>query len=103
MLPTKPRSVFFEPEEWAAFIEAAGADDELRRTVPAFRLLLLTGSRIGEVAGLRWADVDLERKLLRVAQEKSAHRKRSRSRALSRRSSALSCAACRPRRSSGRR
>ncbi|HEX7604830.1 MAG TPA: tyrosine-type recombinase/integrase, partial [Polyangiaceae bacterium] len=71
MLPTKPRSVFFEPAEWAAFIEAASADDELRRTVPALRLLLLTGSRIGEVAGLRWADVDLERRLLRVAQEKT--------------------------------
>lgn len=71
MLPTTPRSVFFEPAEWAAFIEAASADDELRRTVPALRLLLLTGSRIGEVAGLKWADVDLERKLLRVAQEKT--------------------------------
>lgn len=71
MLPTNPRSVFFEPAEWAAFIEAASADDELRRTVPAFRLLLLTGSRIGEVAGLTWADVDLDRKLLRVAQEKT--------------------------------
>jgi integrase len=47
----------------------------LRRTVPVFQTLLYTGCRLGEVIGLRWEDVDLERRQLSILQEKTAKRK----------------------------
>jgi integrase len=75
LLRTEPRTVFFEPEEWRSFLDAAAGHDELRETVAFWRALLLTGSRIGEIAALRWADVDLERKLLAVRQAKTAKTK----------------------------
>jgi integrase len=47
----------------------------LRRTVPVFQMLLYTGCRLGEVIGLRWEDVDLERSQLSILQEKTSKRK----------------------------
>ena len=49
----------WSPTEAPAFL-AAGADDPL---YPAFVLLLLYGMRRGEVLGLPWHDIDLERRL----------------------------------------
>ena len=40
-----------------------------------FKALLYTGSRLGEVAGLTWADVDLERGVVRIRQEKTRRAK----------------------------
>jgi integrase len=72
LLPVKPRSAFFEPEEWKFFLDAAEADDELRQTVSFWRVLLLTGRRIGELAALRWRDVDIERGTVAFYQTKTA-------------------------------
>ncbi len=61
------------------------SDDELARlgsvlvemerssaeAVAAIRLLLLTGCRVSEVLGLRWEDVDVERRCLRFADSKT--------------------------------
>lgn len=45
---------FFSPEEWRAFLEDVEADVK-----PVFRALLYTGSRLNEVLGLTWGDVDI--------------------------------------------
>lgn len=73
MLRTTPRQVFFEPEEWRTFLAAAEEEDDLAATVPFWRALLLTGSRISEVAGLRWRDVELDqtRKVVRILMGKT--------------------------------
>jgi integrase len=44
---------------------------ESQAAILAIRLLLLTGCRKGEVLGLRWEDVDLERGCLRLADSKT--------------------------------
>ncbi|ACX51572.1 integrase family protein [Ammonifex degensii KC4] len=49
-------------EEVEAFLKAARGE----RLYPAFALALKTGLRRGEVLGLKWEDVDLERGVLRV-------------------------------------
>lgn len=61
-------SVTVEPwssAEALAFL-AAAADDPL---YPAFALLLLYGMRRGEVLGLRWQDIDLDRSILHIRQQ----------------------------------
>jgi len=40
-------------------------------TILAAQLLLLTGARLGEIIGLRWGSVDLERSCLRLADSKT--------------------------------
>jgi integrase len=49
--------------------------ERLRATVPVFKALLYTGSRLGEIVGLTWADVDFERGVLSISQEKVRRRK----------------------------
>ncbi len=71
LLREEPRRGFFEPDEWKAFHDAAEAEAELRQTVPFWRVLLLTGRRISELAALRWRDVDLERGAVRFYQTKT--------------------------------
>lgn len=44
---------------------------ELPSVVPAIRLLLFTGCRMGEILRLRWAEVDLERRCLFLADSKT--------------------------------
>lgn len=51
----------------AAFLDVAGTD----RLRVAWLLALLCGLRRGELAGLRWSDVDLERGVLRVASQRT--------------------------------
>lgn len=72
LLSVTPRSAYFEPDEWKAFLDAAEADADLRVTVPFWRALLLTGRRIGELAALCWRDVDFERGAVRFYQTKTA-------------------------------
>lgn len=55
----------WSPAEALAFLTAA-TDDPL---YPAFVLLLLYGMRRGEVLGLPWHDIDLDRSLLHVRQQ----------------------------------
>ena len=69
-METSPLNVYFEPEEWRSFIESAKADEEGSSLVAALRVLLLTGSRIGEIVEFRWKDVDLERRVVTIRQQK---------------------------------
>ena len=67
-----PRSVKPDLQVWdraqvAAFLEVA-REDRLR---VAWLLALLCGLRRGELAGLRWSDVDLEQGVLRVASQRT--------------------------------
>lgn len=43
----------------------------LRETVPVFKALLYTGSRLGEILALTWQDVDLKRGVIRIPQPKA--------------------------------
>ena len=60
----KPRTAVWDAKEVAAFLEATG-DDELAL---AYRLVVMTGMRRGELCGLRWADVDTATGYVRVSQ-----------------------------------
>ena len=53
------------PEQVAVFLSASKTD----RLYALYHLVAFTGLRRGEVAGLRWKDLDLDRGLLRVAQQ----------------------------------
>ncbi len=44
---------------------------ELQSVVPAIRLLLFTGARVGEILSLQWDHVDLERRLLLLPDSKT--------------------------------
>ncbi len=67
-IPDGVRERYLSDEEgravWEAIdkLSAEGRLTEAQTT--AFRLLMLTGARIGEIRGLRWAEVDLRRGLL---------------------------------------
>ena len=54
----------FTPEQARAFVAAAEAD----RLGPLFLVALAVGLRLGEALGLRWKDVNLERRELHVRQ-----------------------------------
>jgi integrase len=47
----------------------------LQATMPLWKALLYTGSRLGEIVGLTWADVDFERAVISIRQEKTGKRK----------------------------
>jgi integrase len=55
-----------------AAAEQSGAEEPA--VVAALRLLVFTGCRLGEVLNLRWADVDLERRALNLADSKTGAR-----------------------------
>jgi len=74
-LPVAERTVYFEPDEWQKFLEAAEADPRLAVTAPVWRLQLLTASRISEMVGLKWGDVDFGRKVLTIYQWKVSRSK----------------------------
>jgi integrase len=52
------RRRYLEADELAALLKALAAYSD-QRIAAAFRLLLLTGARRGEVLAMRWADLDL--------------------------------------------
>jgi integrase len=76
--PEKRRERFFAPEElkaigkWLAAAERAGS--ERPAFILATRLMLLTGMRLGEVAALRWSDVDLSANVIRLRDGKAGAR-----------------------------
>jgi integrase len=57
-----PEMAWWKPEELRAFL-ALTADEPLG---PLFRVAAMTGMRRGEVCGLRWSDVDLDRARVEV-------------------------------------
>jgi integrase len=66
-LPEVPKSErpVWTPAQVFRFLDHAGAD----RCVVAYRIVLLTGLRRGEVCGLRWADVDWDAGRLRIERQ----------------------------------
>lgn len=60
-IPAHRRQVW-EPEQVRAFLDVA---DE-HRLGPMYELTVFTGLRRGELAGLRWENVDLSRRQLRI-------------------------------------
>jgi integrase len=72
------RERFFSNEELRSigqWLTAAEANkSELPHFLLATRLLLLTGMRFGEVATLRWADIDLQAGLVRLKDAKAGAR-----------------------------
>lgn len=68
----RPRPTVWQPEEIGQFLDhltrlAPGCPEW--RLAPAYHLAAFSGLRRGEVAGLRWADVDLDRQFLTVTQQ----------------------------------
>lgn len=61
---SKKEMAVWEVPEIQAFQKAASLD----RLYPAFYLAITTGMRRGEILGLRWRDVDLEKEMLYVRQ-----------------------------------
>lgn len=70
----KKNETYLSPAELARLGEALGAE-EARGANPSaiaiIRLLAFTGARKGEIAALRWAEVDLERGYLRLGDSKT--------------------------------
>lgn len=68
----KKRERFLSPEEFARLADAL---DEEANVAPiaaaAFRLLILTGCRLGEIQKLEWDDVDYARSEIRIPEAKS--------------------------------
>jgi integrase len=73
--PLTLKTVYFEPDEWRAFLAAADSDPELREAAPFWRLKLLTASRISEMIDLRWGAVDFERERIAIGQQKTGRTK----------------------------
>lgn len=67
-----PRREAMAPEVIPSFMAAL---DKLRGDTAAdlFKMLLFTGMRKGEAMSLRWSDVDLENRSLRIEETKSDH------------------------------
>src|SRR5262249_55788717 len=76
--PEKRRERFFAPEELKAIGSWLGACERQRSENPAFilatRLMLLTGMRLGEVATLRWSEVDLSANVIQLQDAKAGAR-----------------------------
>jgi len=76
--PEKLRERFFSADElraigkWLAAVERTYSED--KAFILATRLMLLTGMRLGEVATLRWVDVDLLSNVIRLQDAKAGAR-----------------------------
>ncbi len=62
---SRPKAHPWEPEELGRFLDHSAADP----LGPLFELAAFTGLRRGELLGLRWADVDVERSRLTVRRQ----------------------------------
>jgi len=75
MFREETRERFLSEEELGRLAEALTAleqeDPTRAHTLAAIRLLILTGCRKGEILGLRWQDVDFERRCLRLPDSKT--------------------------------
>ncbi|MGI8568512.1 MAG: tyrosine-type recombinase/integrase [Methylocella sp.] len=72
--PDKKGETFLSPAELARLGEALGAAEASGANyaaVAVIRLLAFTGARKGEVASLRWSEIDLERGYLRLGDSKT--------------------------------
>jgi integrase len=76
--PEKRRERFFSTEELKAIGKWLASTERQRTENSAFilatRLMLLTGMRLGEVATLRWSDVDLSANVIRLRDAKTGSR-----------------------------
>lgn len=67
--PKKPRKTdrpVLTLEQIFAFLQKANAAPNAERYYPVYLMALTTGMRLGEILGLRWKDVDLDKKVLYV-------------------------------------
>lgn len=75
MFKEETRERFLSEEELGRLAEALATleeeDPKRAHTVAAIRLLILTGCRRSEILGLRWQDVDFERRCLRLPDSKT--------------------------------
>lgn len=73
--PESKRERFLTMEEFnrlgETLAEAEHQNVELPQAIAAFKLLIFTGCRRGEILGLRWDEVDWERKCLRLTDSKT--------------------------------
>ena len=73
--PEYKRERFLSPEELKRLGEALAATErsnsKLAHTVAAYRLLLLTGCRLGEIKTLKWSYVDLTKNEFRLPDSKT--------------------------------
>lgn len=53
-------------EQQRAFMDYIRGDVTYFRWVPLFTVMLGTGCRVGEIIGLRWKDIDLEKRMINV-------------------------------------
>lgn len=78
--PERKRERFLSPEEierlGAALNETERSGTESRFAVAAFRLLLLTGCRLGEIQRLKWSYVDLGASRIRLPDSKTGAKTR---------------------------
>ncbi len=69
------RERFLSAEELARLSEVLAESERTQsenpNVVAAFRLLILTGCRVGEILNLRWEDVDFERRCLNLPDSKT--------------------------------
>lgn len=76
--PEKRRERFLSPDELRAIGTWLATAERARSEHPAFvlvtRLMLLTGMRLGEVATVRWSDVDLASNVIRLQDAKAGAR-----------------------------
>lgn len=71
---TTAKPTIWEPDQVGHFLDHLGGlatDKAVRRLAPIFWLALFSGLRRGEVLGLRWIDLDLDRGFLTVVQQAS--------------------------------
>jgi len=72
--PSKPRERYLTEEEFARLGAVLAEEEQIRsrwRHVLAIRLLALTGARRGEILNLRWEEVLLEQRCLRLPDSKT--------------------------------
>jgi integrase len=73
----KPSRTYLQPDQVAALLSAAGKLDangregDIGRRRPLLATLTLAGLRISEVLDLRWRDVNLDARRLRIAESKT--------------------------------
>jgi integrase len=76
--PERKRERFFSDDELQRIGKALSAATRQGKAIPscidAIRLLALTGCRVGEILALRWRDVDLKAKVLRLPDAKAGAR-----------------------------
>jgi integrase len=76
--PGETTTYCWKREEVAAIVEFCRAHPELAWLADVVAALACTGMRISELAGLRWSDVDLANRMIRLTDESTRGRRRGR-------------------------